>query len=189
LYSIGDESEAVNIIKKEISDVMDSYNESNRSYLSYLESVLALSAGLEQFRDEGSDISYSKIANDLSRVVDDSDHFLFLKAFIKDEKVDSFKASIAKSIADMTEDEKKIRVSLIETLLSLMEANPELVIAHALESLSFKLQENRTQCKEFLITLSAVSSKMQQRSGNFSVKKAYEDLSSEKYFDTRGTIR
>jgi hypothetical protein len=51
------------------------------------------------------------------------------------------------------------------------------------------MQENRVQCKEFLVTLSAISSKMQQRSSDFSIKKAYDVLSSEKYFNTKEEIR
>lgn len=189
LYSVGDEGEAVNIIKKEINDVMEAYNISNRTYFSYIESILELNAAIEKLSDDGEDGSYSKIVKHVSRVVGDSDHFLFLKTFVKDEDVDCFQASIAKSGGEMTEGEKKVHMSVVEALLSMMKISPEVVIAHALQFLSFKLQENRTQCKEFLITLSAVSSKMQQRSGNFSIKQAYKDLSSEKYFDIQGTIR
>ena len=66
---------------------------------------------------------------------------------------------------------------------------PESLISQFLQRLAFRMQENRVQCKEFLVTLSAISSKMQQRSIDFSIKKAYDVLSSENYFNTKEEIR
>lgn len=193
LYSIGNEDEAVEIIKKEIRDVMLSYNESNSSHASYLSSVLALHSAIKQHQAEhGEGITNELLVEcmgKLTRIVDDKDHYLFLQAFIDNGDDEKFKESITKATDEMTEEEKRIRVELLDTFFRFMVNKPEKIIGHALEVISFKLQENRTQCKEFLITLSAVSSKMQQRSSNFSIKKAYSDLSSEQYFDTSKTIR
>ncbi|WP_028693933.1 hypothetical protein [Pseudomonas cremoricolorata] len=189
LYSIGDEHEAVEIIKKEITDVMNSHNQCNSTHLSYLRSILALDSKIKALQAEGIELSGSNIMSELCRVVDDSDHFPFLESFLKTEHEQLFQQSIAKSITDMTDEEKNIRNTLLNTLLGMMISESETVIAYAFKRLSYKVQENRIQCKEFLVTLSAVSSKMQQRSSDFSIKQAYVDLSSERYFDTKGTIR
>lgn len=189
LYSIGDEGEAVNIIKREIDDVMHSYNRSSSTYLSYFTSIIALQAKISSLKSSGADYNGSDFATELFRVIDDSDHLVLLSYFIPSEIEEDFASGLAKSSDEMSEEESSARYIFANRFANLIDSNPEVVFAHAFQMLSQRIQDNRIQCKEFLVTLSAVSSKMQQRASNFSIKRAYEDLSSESFFDTKGTIR
>ncbi|MBA1209396.1 hypothetical protein [Pseudomonas fulva] len=189
LYSIGDEAEAVDIIRKEIDDVLHSYNISNSVYLSYFASILALRSKMESIKSRSEAYSSSNVSGEISRVIDDADHFVFVRGFLRAEHEKDFESGLAKNAGEMSEDEVNARMIAANIVLGLMDEKPEVILAHAFKMLSTKIQENRIQCKEFLVTLSAVSSKMQQRSSDFSIKKAYADLSSERYFDTKGTIR
>ncbi|MFA7895682.1 hypothetical protein [Pseudomonas putida] len=189
LYSIGDEGEAVNIIKREIDDVMHSYNRSSSTYLSYFTAITALHATIASLKSNGADPTGSDFATELFRGVDDSDHLIFLSAFVPPEIDESFASGLVKHSDEMSDEEASARYIFANRFASLMDGNPEVIVAHAFQMLSQRIQDNRIQCKEFLVTLSAVSSKMQQRASNFSSKKAYEDLSSESFFDIKGTIR
>lgn len=194
LYSIGNEEEAVAIIKKEINDVMISSNESQICYLSYITEILSLLDIIQEIKESDESISVTSVivAEHMDRIlsiVDDKNYGVFLADFLSDSDEAIFLASLEKTSAEMSEQDKNIRLDVLKKVTTFISKSPEEIIARFLKRVSCKMQENRIQCKEFLVTLSAVSSKMQQRSGDFSIKEAYDVLSSEHYLDTKGTIR
>ena len=194
LYSIGGEDEAVYILKKEINDVLMAYNESQTGFISYIKELSSICDKIKTIKanDPNADLTsviQSEYIGSIFSIVDDPDYGVFLQDFLDDDNHDLFLSSLQKKSEEMSDSEKEARMNVARFLIYMIENNPEHLISRFLLRLSIRMQENRVQCKEFLVTLSAISSKMQQRSINFSIKEAYETLSSEKYFNTKEEIR
>lgn len=194
LYSIGGEDEAVSILKKEINDVLVAYNKSQSGYIAYIKEITSICEKIKKIKASDPSADLVSIIQDeyigsIFSIVDDPDYGIFLQDFLDDGDDDLFLLSLHKKSEEMTDKEKELRLNVAKFLIYMIANKPESLISQFLQRLAFRMQENRVQCKEFLVTLSAISSKMQQRSSDFSIKKAYDVLSSEKYFNTKEEIR
>ncbi|MBS0848111.1 hypothetical protein JK154_06985 [Citrobacter sp. JGM124] len=195
LYSIGHQIDAIRLIKKEISDVLVSYNSSNSSYVYFAKEIsdllekIAVTKKTSDNDVEIMKIVFSEYHQEISSIIKDSDYHIFLISYVEKEREYLLESMKSDERDKYTEDESDLLNDLAHRLVAAMINSPEDIIAIYLKRLSMQIQENRKQCKEFLVTLSAVSSKMQQRTETLSIEQAYKDLSSNDYLATEKEIR
>lgn len=193
LYSLGDEMESVKLIEKEIDDVLVHYN-TGQCYLSYSRELLSLinkvKISLEsEPRDEVAQSISKEYSREILSICLDKDYIDLLLDFIPTKYEEALRLSLSKDISERNDDDRSVQLYMANIFIESLAKNPEKIIAQFLVNLRIKMQENRMQCKEFLVSLCAISSKMQQQSKDFSISKAFQDLKGDDYFSTKKTIR
>ena len=200
LYSIGNQKDAVALLKSELNDVLCVYNESNAGYISLYAELKNLSEIIQSIKSQ----SDNQDTEELFKLVDaeyeksimsillDRDYLFFIDAFIPKGFEQDYLQALDFS-ANRNEDDiqkvNKLFSRVYSRFLMTIIDEPEETLAIYLNVLSRQMLKARMQCKELLVCLSAISCKMQQKSDNLSIREIYRDLSSNDYLSTETEIR
>jgi seryl-tRNA synthetase len=188
------------VFQQNIDEVGDAYNKvtsGNVSLLKELEAVISLLNN--EFGDELVDVSddvkkelFQKISTDqkfmqpIQSIIYDEDYFYWVERFVPAGKEDDYLEKVVRS--SKIEDTDLCSEVMVNFILALIGKNHEL-ISQVLRTASTSVMKARMECKDILISLSAISHKLVMDNNSESLNNVITKYESEEYFGRNVTIR
>jgi hypothetical protein len=200
LDSINDGENYVSIFQKNIDDVGEAHNNVGSSNLSLLKELKVLIDTVnEKYEFRADEMDDEQLKSLYTAALDDSDVLDKIKSILFDEDYFEWVSSFVSEGKENTYLEKVIRPTEIEDVdlfrsvltnfvVSLFRKNIELV-SNVLVSASYNVMNARVECKDILISLSAMSHKLVVNNDVEPLISVIEKYNSDEYFSRDRSIR
>lgn len=188
LSSLPESEEVVSRFKSDYLHIGQVYNSLSGGKISLLRELSDLVSGIEAYKAAHPDHELQELVKNfyqqVASIVVDDDYLLWVTSFLPDDKRDQFKQLIGQgNLSNELFGETVLRV------LDGAATRGNDLIAQALMMTSVELQSARKECKEFMIMLAAISSRLQSKDNGQTVPELIELLQSETYFALDKEIR
>ncbi|MGI2000529.1 hypothetical protein ACRN9C_02185 [Shewanella frigidimarina] len=200
LDAIEEGDKYIGVFQQNIDEVGDAYNQvtsGNVSLLKELEAVISMLN--KQFGDELVDVSdevkkeiFQKISTDetfmkpIQSIIYDEDYFYWVQRFVPAGREEDYLEKVVRP--SKIEDKELCSEVMIHFILALIGKNHEL-ISQVLRTASGSVMKARIECKDILISLSAISHKLVMDNNGETLEKVIAKYESEEYFGRNVTIR
>ncbi len=196
LHAIGTEGEAVTLLNKSCDDILTVSNRVRSGWTALLSEIFMLIEQISTYpkAEDWSAEVYDGIRDKLKGVafsiLYDPNYSSWTSSFVPDNGKAHFMRIIeAPSGHSFSEEEMQVLGATLFNLLAFCRDDPERLLSQILGRVSHDLMVCRTECKEFLVCLCSISSKLQQKNSHLAVSTIYSELASDKYFDVQGLVR
>lgn len=200
LDAIDEGDKYIGVFQKNIDEVGEAYNRvssGNVRLLKELENVVNLinaeyGDDLKELSDEQRHAlikqtsSNDTLMRPIKSIVFDEDYFDWVQRFVPEGKEQDFLEKVIRP--SQIEDQDLCASVIINFILSLFRKNHEL-ISQVLSTASFTVMQARMECKDILISLSAISHKLVMDNNPESLNAVIEKYESKEYFGRDTKVR
>ncbi|MGO3743509.1 hypothetical protein [Kerstersia sp.] len=189
LSSLPESKEVITRFKEDYSRIGAVYNTLSGGRLALLQALKELVADIADYQAANPDAETGKLVEQfqarVAAIVLDPDYSKWVATFLSQEDRPEFERRIQEKDYAGTE----LISDAILGLLSGAVSRGNILIAQILIFTSSELQSARRQCKEFMIMLAAISSRLQSKDNGLPVPKLIEVLRSDEYFAVDREVR
>lgn len=200
LDAIDDGDKYIGVFQKNIDEVGEAYNSVSSGNVRLLKELEKVVAAINvEYGDDLKDLeeeqlhalikqvsSDDKMMRSIKSIVFDEDYFYWVQRFVPAGKEQDFLDKVVKP--SKIEDQDLCASVIINFILSLLRKQHEL-ISQVLNTASHTVMKARIECKDILISLSAISHKLVMDNNHESLNSVIEKYETEEYFGRDTKIR
>ncbi|QDE32367.1 MULTISPECIES: hypothetical protein [Shewanella] len=200
LDAIEEGDKYIGVFQQNIDEVGDAYNKVTSGNVSLLKELEIIISRLnEEFGDQLIDVTddvkkelFQKISADdkymqpIKSIIFDEDYFYWVQRFVPSGKEDDYVEKVIRP--SNIEDTDLCSEVIVHFILALIGKNHEL-ISQVLRTASVSVMKARIECKDILISLSAISHKLVMDNNGASLNNVIIKYDSKEYFGRDITIR
>ena len=187
--SLPESKEVVSRFKADYETIREVYNSLSGGKINLLSELTKLVSDIRDYKVANPDSDHHdyslKFKDQIVSIVLDPHYAGWVSSFLPNEKQEKFKEQVGRK--DFSDHETLSRA--MAGVFGNAEARGNELIAQILMMVSMELQVARKECKEFMITLAAISSRLQSKDNGQPVSQLVELLKGDEYFSLEKEVR